>query len=584
MSTSSNIRKSLTISTASNDNSPMTPVTPFTPVTFGGLSESRIRSRVRFIKERMLLLVDLGGIVLTCIQDVNIMQQALQEAIGVHMKELLQNAQRRQIDLYGKAYFPAITSSTALRQQQQYQMDCYVCYDNFRYENVDLWNRFQHVMTYLQQQFSFRRIEEFTTRLSFEEQIGDLINDTIFNSRSLSPPRSCSLLNILSSHHGRSDTHTSCNDSVGSSAFIDGSKNGSDDVKRNDSDSSETTGNVQSIDLLPTTPKHVIEYHSRYFITANTKPTTSSSPSPHTEEKGMKVFNFDEVYLLIDGRFVLDKVLSKGTYGTVYKGRDTHTQRNVAVKELDLEMMDKIGAIEFAQREVEIMKIIKDNPHPHIVNSIDVIEEYETISIGGVNRADAPLVYIITEFCERGALENPYEEHEQHEEEDVQRYFVQIISAVEHMHNVLSILHRDLTLSNVCLDADGNVKIVDFGLSDKFEKGKKYHRLFVGNGGYCCPELLLKKCYAEEIDIYAIGVMLYKLLTGYLPFRTAQDKFSMNFYIPLDEESFSDSAKEVIVNLLEVNLANRWKLEDVKRSAWCTEGFKKWNPASAGCR
>lgn len=245
-------------------------------------------------------------------------------------------------------------------------------------------------------------------------------------------------------------------------------------------------------------------------------------------------------------------------------------------------MMDKIGAIEFAQREVEIMKLIKDHPHPHIVNTLDVIEEYETIVLSCNNKPPSKsFVYIVTEFCEKGSLENPLDEHEQHKEEDVQRYYVQMVLAIEHMHNVLSILHRDITLSNVCLDVNGNVKIVDFGLSDKFEKGKKYHRLFVGNGGYCCPEVLLKKCYAEEIDVYALGVVLYKLLTGYLPFRTAQDKFSMNYFIPLEEEEqISDTAKNVIQNLLEINLAKRWKLEDVKQDIWFKEGLQKLQSGS----
>ncbi|KAL9645950.1 hypothetical protein ABK040_001058 [Willaertia magna] len=284
----------------------------------------------------------------------------------------------------------------------------------------------------------------------------------------------------------------------------------------------------------------------------------------------------NDIKIIINNRFVLDRMLSKGSYGNVYSGIDKQEKRKVAVKELDLHMMDKIGAIEFAFREIEIMKLIKEKPHERIVSCIEVIEDFICIGNHKDNEREGRYVYIITDFCENGSLENPYEEHEQHAEEDVQRYFVQIVSAIEHMHNYLSILHRDLTLSNVCLDENRNVRIVDFGVSDRFEKGKKYHRRFVGNSAYCCPEILSKKTYAEEIDLYALGVIVYKLLTGYLPFRQAQDKFTMNFSIPLEEEEFmSDDAKEVVRGLLEVNGVKRWKLEDIKMCNFYIQGLKR---------
>nr|CAG4708252.1 unnamed protein product [Naegleria fowleri] len=524
------------------------------------LSESVIQQRVRFIKDKMLLLVNFEGLTLRSVHDVNTIQQVLQELVGSHMKNILQSAQQSRKDKYGKLY-----SSNALRLQQQYQIDCFVCYENFSCDNEDLWIRFQHTMESLQQQFNFRMFEEFSCKNSYEARISQTMSilseqdhvPAVF-SRSLSPPRS-SYMNSLEKDHNDSPSNTSISP-------LELTKPFSQDVISDHLDSA-----LNSITKQPI--KHVIQYHAKYFTS-----TTTSSSHQMDDSKSPS----SEIYITINNRFELYKVLSRGTYGTVYKGQDNLHNTSVAVKELDLEMMDKIGAIEFAQREVEIMKLIKDHPHPHIVNTLDVIEEYETIVLSCNNKPPSKsFVYIVTEFCEKGSLENPLDEHEQHKEEDVQRYYVQMVLAIEHMHNVLSILHRDITLSNVCLDVNGNVKIVDFGLSDKFEKGKKYHRLFVGNGGYCCPEVLLKKCYAEEIDVYALGVVLYKLLTGYLPFRTAQDKFSMNYFIPLEEEEqISDTAKNVIQNLLEINLAKRWKLEDVKQDIWFKEGLQKLQSGS----
>ncbi|EFC38123.1 predicted protein [Naegleria gruberi] len=489
------------------------------------VTESLLQERVKFIKERMLLLVDLSGVTLRSLQDVNTVQQVLQESIGSHMRTILQTAQKHRKDKNGKLYFPATSSSSSLRQQQQYQMDCFVCYDNFTYYNSELWSKFQNTMEYLQQQFNFRTFEEFTCRTQFEDHIVETTNimdsshlaESHTFSRSLSPPKSTYF------QPSSPNSTTTCSSSFGNITSYSMSS-----VLPSPS---ESTAQFDAAQQEPIVVKNVIEYCLRY-----SSPPTPKSSNHIVDEKNLKPA---DIYMIINEQFELYRILSKGTYGTVYKGLDKVTGKNVAVKELDLEMMDKIGAIEFAQRET--------------------------------------FVYIVTEFCENGALENPLEEHEQHNEDDVQRYFVQMVMAIDHMHNVLSILHRDLTLSNVCLDADRNVKIVDFGLSDKFEKGKKYHRLFVGNGAYCCPELLLKKCYAEEIDIYALGVVLYKLLTGFLPFKTAKEKFEMNYYIPLEEEEgISEKTKYVIEHLLEVNSANRWTLEDVMQSDWFLDGYKKW--------
>ena len=527
------------------------------------VTESLLQERVKFIKERMLLLVDLSGVTLRSLQDVNTVQQVLQESIGSHMRTILQTAQKHRKDKNGKLYFPATSSSSSLRQQQQYQMDCFVCYDNFTYYNSELWSKFQNTMEYLQQQFNFRTFEEFTCRTQFEDHIVETTNimdsshlaESHTFSRSLSPPKSTYF------QPSSPNSTTTCSSSFGNMTSYSMSS-----VLPSPS---ESTAQFDAAQQEPIVVKNVIEYCLRY-----SSPPTPKSSNHIVDEKNLKPA---DIYMIINEQFELYRILSKGTYGTVYKGLDKVTGKNVAVKELDLEMMDKIGAIEFAQREVEIMKIIKENPHPHIVHSIEVIEEYECVRNEHKPPYTKTFVYIVTEFCENGALENPLEEHEQHNEADVQRYFVQMVMAIDHMHNVLSILHRDLTLSNVCLDADRNVKIVDFGLSDKFEKGKKYHRLFVGNGAYCCPELLLKKCYAEEIDIYALGVVLYKLLTGFLPFKTAKEKFEMSYYIPLEEEEgISEKTKYVIEHLLEVNSANRWTLEDVMQSDWFLDGYKKW--------
>ncbi|KAF0975184.1 hypothetical protein FDP41_005937 [Naegleria fowleri] len=253
---------------------------------------------------------------------------------------------------------------------------------------------------------------------------------------------------------------------------------------------------------------------------------------------------------MVGSRYVLQDLLGVGTYGRVSLAQDRETGELVAIKELSKQKVNAIGIMDWVRREIQIMKTL--GRHPHICALYDVIETEETI-------------YLILEYIEKGAIETPYDEHQQYPEELVRKYFKQMVDALYHMHNVHNICHRDFQLSNVCLDKNGNVRVCDFGCADFFTMKEKSHILFVGNSNYCSPEMLMKKPYfGPEVDVYMLGVCLYKMCTGFLPYRNAQAKLMNAMTVPLEEEDqMSDECKDILQKLLEPDPDRRWTVRQI---------------------
>ncbi|KAI2656246.1 MAP/microtubule affinity-regulating kinase 4 [Labeo rohita] len=166
--------------------------------------------------------------------------------------------------------------------------------------------------------------------------------------------------------------------------------------------------------------------------------------------------------------------------------------------------------------------------------------------------------------------------HGRMKEKEARAKFRQIVSAVHYCHQK-NIVHRDLKAENLLLDADSNIKIADFGFSNEFTLGSKLDT-FCGSPPYAAPELFQGKKYdGPEVDIWSLGVILYTLVSGSLPFdgqnlkelreRVLRGKYRVPFYMSTDCES-------ILRRFLVLNPTKRCTLEQIMKDKWMNVGYE----------
>ena len=127
------------------------------------------------------------------------------------------------------------------------------------------------------------------------------------------------------------------------------------------------------------------------------------------------------------------------------------------------------------------------------------------------------MIYIVTEYAAKGDIFDYLVSHGRLAEPQARHFFVQILSAVKYCHSQ-GVVHRDLKAENLLLDSEGSIKLADFGFSNYFEE-ESLLSTFCGSPPYAAPELFEGKQYVgSKVDIWSLGVVLYVLVSGTLPF------------------------------------------------------------------
>ncbi|KAM9433179.1 MAP/microtubule affinity-regulating kinase 3-like isoform 3-T3 [Salvelinus alpinus] len=229
------------------------------------------------------------------------------------------------------------------------------------------------------------------------------------------------------------------------------------------------------------------------------------------------------------GNYRLLKTIGKGNFAKVKLARHILTGREVAIKIIDKTQLNP-NSLQKLFREVRIMKLLN---HPNIVKLFEVIETERTL-------------YLVMEYASGGEVFDYLVAHGRMKEKEARAKFRQIVSAVQYCHQK-HIVHRDLKAENLLLDADMNIKIADFGFSNEFTLGNKLDT-FCGSPPYAAPELFQGKKYdGPEVDVWSLGVILYTLVSGSLPFdgqnlkelreRVLRGKYRIPFYMSTDCEN-----------------------------------------------
>ncbi|XP_039386855.1 serine/threonine-protein kinase MARK1 isoform X4 [Mauremys mutica] len=311
---------------------------------------------------------------------------------------------------------------------------------------------------------------------------------------------------------------------------------------------------------LPTVNERDTENHTSVdgYAEPHVQPTKSSSRQNIPRCRN-SITSTNEEHPHI-GNYRLLKTIGKGNFAKVKLARHVLTGREVAVKIIDKTQLNPTS-LQKLFREVRIMKILN---HPSIVKLFEVIETEKTL-------------YLVMEYASGGEVFDYLVAHGRMKEKEARAKFRQIVSAVQYCHQKC-IVHRDLKAENLLLDADMNIKIADFGFSNEFTIGNKLDT-FCGSPPYAAPELFQGKKYdGPEVDVWSLGVILYTLVSGSLPFdgqnlkelreRVLRGKYRIPFYMSTDCEN-------LLKKLLVLNPIKRGSLEQIMKDRWMNVGHEE---------
>ncbi|MCQ2440329.1 MAG: Stk1 family PASTA domain-containing Ser/Thr kinase [Clostridia bacterium] len=205
----------------------------------------------------------------------------------------------------------------------------------------------------------------------------------------------------------------------------------------------------------------------------------------------------------LDGRYEIEEIIGVGGMAVVYKAHDNVEDRTVAIKILKEEF---VSNEEFIRRFKNESKAIAMLSHPNIVKVYDV-------SFGDL------IQYIVMEYIDGITLKEYIERQGSLRWKDAVYFTVQILKGLQHAHDK-GIVHRDVKPQNIMVLSDGTIKVTDFGIA-RFARSEQrtITDKAIGSVHYISPEQARGEKTDEKADIYSVGVMLYEMLTGKLPFQ-----------------------------------------------------------------
>ena len=272
-------------------------------------------------------------------------------------------------------------------------------------------------------------------------------------------------------------------------------------------------------------------------------------------KKSFGYLNFFDYYEMLDN-------LGEGIFGSVKLGVEKKTNQRVAIKIIK-KNKTKETDIELVRNEIDIMKLCY---HPYVVHLLDHFENGEYI-------------FIVMEYIKGGSLTDYMKSKKfNFTERRAAELIYQLAKGLKYLHKY-GIIHRDLKPDNIMLTEatdKGNIKIMDFGLSKILGKKEKSIDGF-GTLTFVSPEVLIRKPYNKEVDIWSLGVILYLMLSGDLPFDDPDDneqkiaKAIVYQEVKFPQEKFGKRSKaviELIKGCLTKEPKNRIKIEEILKGEW----------------
>ena len=251
---------------------------------------------------------------------------------------------------------------------------------------------------------------------------------------------------------------------------------------------------------------------------------------------------------------VLD-IIKEGSSSKIYKAKSRYNNEYVAIKAINKsKLKNNLDDLLLITKQIETLKILK---HRNIVTLYEIYESKKYI-------------YLITEYLSGKDLIEKLIHKKRFNEEEALRIFFQLLDALTYMHK-MNICHRNLRAEHILFDKNNRPKIVGFGFSSFYEPNKTIGGAY-GSLCYACPEILDEIQYNPELaDVWSLGVILYVLVCGYLPFSDEDDIKNRDLIVSGSIEfpqELSTKLKDLLKHMLDVNPNKRYNFLRVAKHPW----------------
>ena len=269
--------------------------------------------------------------------------------------------------------------------------------------------------------------------------------------------------------------------------------------------------------------------------------------------------------LLNSRGYVLGKTLGTGTYGKVKFAHSLRLKHPVAVKIVSRKVAKDVH-LKFLPRELDALRSLR---HKNIIELIEVLETQDH-------------VYIVMELAEGGDLLDYINTKRYLPDEDARGLFRDLVDGLVECHR-LRFVHRDLKCENMLLSRNLHLKISDFGFARRFTDTQKL-QTYCGSYAYAAPEIIIGEPYLGRMaDIWSIGVILYAMVCGKLPFKDKDAKTLLSdvaskLHFP---SRIDDNCKDLIKGILKFNPKDRLTLDEIKSHPWMSSKASLIKPTSS---
>jgi NIMA (never in mitosis gene a)-related kinase len=253
-------------------------------------------------------------------------------------------------------------------------------------------------------------------------------------------------------------------------------------------------------------------------------------------------------------KYKIIKALGEGSFGKAYLASVDNDEKKYVIKQVLIQGLTDKEKKETLNEAI----ILKKLDHPNIIKFKEVF----------IQRKPIEALNIVTEYADGGDLEQKIkgQNKKPFTEEEILDYFTQICLALQHLHKK-KIIHRDLKSGNVFLMKSGIVKLGDFGISKGLKSSRDKAVTMVGTPFYLSPEIILNKPYDAKSDIWALGVLLYELLTFKMPFNakslpTLSIKINKGEYTP-PSSKYSSEIRDLLKRCLTLKPEERPSIDEI---------------------